>query len=406
MHKVLDLFSGIGGFSLGLEATGGFETVAFCEIEKYPLEILNKHWPNVPKYNDIKELTYERLKADGIIPDVICGGFPCQDISVAGKRKGIKAERSGLWSEMFRLIRDVRPAWTIIENVSALRSKGLTLVLQNLSSIGYMSEWHCIPASAIGANHQRDRIWIVAHPYSKRDESCIREEISRWKNKETPNPKFTSRSERGDSLFGEISAEEMGDTNSNGFTSTKESGETRLRSGSSKEESKQAGESEGSSDGGGGSKNLADSNNTGERASECRDMSEDRTKSIKEQEKHIQSGSSRCSTEVANSDSKRCGGGSGEGCADGERELLQREQEGGEMGSETQGRSELLLFGNTTSGVPRRSPWWQVEPDVGRVANGVPKRVDRLKCLGNAVVPQIPQLIGYQILEFEERNEN
>ena len=83
MHKVLDLFSGIGGFSLGLEATGGFETVAFCEIEKYPLEILNKHWPNVPKYNDIKELTYEKLKADGIIPDVICGGFPCQDISVA-----------------------------------------------------------------------------------------------------------------------------------------------------------------------------------------------------------------------------------------------------------------------------------------------------------------------------------
>ena len=118
MHKILDLLSGIGGFSLGLESTGGFETTAFCELDKKAQLVLNKHWPDVPIYEDIKELTYERLKADGIIPDVICGGFPCQDISVAGKRKGIKAERSGLWSEMFRLIRDVRPAWTIIENVS------------------------------------------------------------------------------------------------------------------------------------------------------------------------------------------------------------------------------------------------------------------------------------------------
>ena len=302
---------------------------------------------------------------------------------------------------MFRLIRDVRPAWTIIENVSALRSKGLTLVLQNLSSIGYMSEWHCIPAAAIGANHQRDRIWIVAHPYSKRDESCIREEISRWENEEISDTKFTSRSERGDSLFSKVSTEKLGDTDSKQFNG--------MLNGSSSKGSKEtspSGEIHSSDTGSNRSTDMADSNNAGSRTSECGDMSEDRTKVHEGQEEHTQSGSSGCSTEVANSNSKRCGGGSGEGCADGERKLLQGEQEGGEVGSKTQGRSELLLFGNTTSGVPRRSPWWQVEPNVGRVAHGVPKRVDSLKCLGNAVVPQIPQLIGYQILEFEERNEN
>ena len=96
--KVLDLFSGIGGFSLGLERAG-FETVAFCEIEEYPRKVLKKHWPDVPIYEDVRDVTAERLRADGIFPDVITGGFPCQDISLAGKQAGIDGERSGLWSE-------------------------------------------------------------------------------------------------------------------------------------------------------------------------------------------------------------------------------------------------------------------------------------------------------------------
>ena len=163
-HKVLDLFSGIGGFSLGMEKTGGFETVAFCEIEPFCHKVLKKHWQDVPIYNDIKELTYEQLQADGIEPDVLTGGFPCQDISIAGRQEGIIGERSYLWSEYARLIEDVQPKWAIIENVSTLRSKGLTLVLQNLSEIGYNAEWHCIPCSAIGGLHRRDRIWIIARP--------------------------------------------------------------------------------------------------------------------------------------------------------------------------------------------------------------------------------------------------
>lgn len=165
MIPLLDLFSGIGGFSLGLERTGGFKTAAFCEIDPKAQKVLRKHWPDVPLYGDIRELTLERLLSDGVpLPRAICGGFPCQDISSANiKTDGIVGNRSGLWSEMFRLIRDVRPTWAIIENVSDLRFRGFALVLQDLTSVGYRVEWHCIPASALGAPHQRDRLWIIAY---------------------------------------------------------------------------------------------------------------------------------------------------------------------------------------------------------------------------------------------------
>ena len=269
-HKVLDLFAGIGGFSLGLERTKGFETVAFCEFDKKAQMVLNKHWPNVPIYDDVKELTVDQLSTNGIIPTVITGGFPCQDISSAGKGEGIIGERSGLWSEMFRLIRDVRPAWAIIENVSALRSKGLTLVLQNLCEIGYCAEWHCIPASAVGAPHQRDRIWITAHCNT----NCNSEPIS---------PEYAEAS--------------------------------------------------------GMSQYVADAN------------------------------------------SKR-------GCS----RNAQREN------ARHVGKSPIGSRIN-----PRRMETWDIEPDVGRVANGVPGRVDRLKQLGNSVVPQIPQLIGQAILDYENQ---
>jgi len=167
--KVLDLFSGIGGFSLGLERTGGFETVAFCEIEKFPQKVLKKHWPEVPIYEDVKELTAERLRADGIRPDVITGGFPCQDISIAGKQAGIgEGTRSGLWSECSRLLSELRPQYAIFENVTALLSgeqgRWFQRVLLDISEVGYDAEWHCIPASELGAHHHRDRVWIVAYP--------------------------------------------------------------------------------------------------------------------------------------------------------------------------------------------------------------------------------------------------
>ena len=131
MLKHLDLFSGIGGFSLGLEATGGFETVAFCEIEKFPRKVLKNHWPHVKQYKDIKELTNEQLETDGIIPiDIITGGYPCQPFSVAGRKRGEKDKRH-LWPEMFRLVKECRPTWVIGENVSGHIKLGLDTVLQD-----------------------------------------------------------------------------------------------------------------------------------------------------------------------------------------------------------------------------------------------------------------------------------
>lgn len=162
--RVLSLFSGIGGIDLGLERTGGFETVAFCEIDPFCRRVLAKHWPGVPCYDDIERLSANRLDADGIAVDIICGGFPCQDISFASDAgKGILGERSGLWIEYARLIGELRPDFAIVENVSALCGRGLDRVLGDLAALRYDAEWHCIPASAVGAPHPRDRVWIVAY---------------------------------------------------------------------------------------------------------------------------------------------------------------------------------------------------------------------------------------------------
>ena len=156
MLKVLDLFSGIGGFSLGLERTGGFQTVAFCEIEEFPRRVLTKQWPGVPIYDDVRTLSAERLAADGIAVDAICGGFPCQDISAAGEKAGIDGERSGLWREFARLIGELRPRVVLVENVADLLrgpeewpGAWFGRVLGDLAEIGYDAEWHCIPAASV-----------------------------------------------------------------------------------------------------------------------------------------------------------------------------------------------------------------------------------------------------------------
>jgi DNA (cytosine-5)-methyltransferase 1 len=159
--KVLDLFAGIGGFTLGLERAG-FETAAFCEIDPYAQKVLRKNWPGVPIYDDVRDITAERLVSDGVRVDVITGGFPCQDISLAGRQSGIDGERSGLWSECARLLGELRPKYAIFENVTNLlngeRGDWFKRVLWDISAVGYDAEWHCIPASAIGAHHHRDRV--------------------------------------------------------------------------------------------------------------------------------------------------------------------------------------------------------------------------------------------------------
>jgi len=173
--KVLDLFSGIGGFSVGLERAR-MQTIAFCEIEPFCQKVLNKHWPDVPIANDVTKLKYNQgvLYDDGKeiykgTIDIVCGGFPCQDISTAGRQDGIsEGTRSGLWSECARLLREVQPKFAIFENVTNLlngnRGDWFKRVLWDISQVGYDAEWHCIPASEIGAHHHRDRVWIMAYP--------------------------------------------------------------------------------------------------------------------------------------------------------------------------------------------------------------------------------------------------
>lgn len=161
--KVVDLFSGIGGFSFGLESTGFFETVAFCEIDQHATSILNKHWPEIKVQDDVRTIEFT-----GEV-DVVTGGFPCQDLSTAGLRKGIIAgERSSLWGEMLRLIGRLRPKYAVIENVTGLLTgesgRWFARLLSDLASIGYDAEWHRISAADIGASHCRERVWIIAYP--------------------------------------------------------------------------------------------------------------------------------------------------------------------------------------------------------------------------------------------------
>jgi DNA (cytosine-5)-methyltransferase 1 len=132
-------------------------TVGFCEIDPYCRTVLWRRWPGIPIHDDIR--TYEGLPCD-----LMCGGFPCQDISHAGARKGISGTRSRLWSEYHRLIRRIRPAYALVENTAALTARGLFAVLGDLAEIGYDAEWHCISACAIGAPHTRERLFILAYP--------------------------------------------------------------------------------------------------------------------------------------------------------------------------------------------------------------------------------------------------
>lgn len=309
---MLDLFSGIGGFSIGLEKAG-FETVAFCEIDKKARAVLKKHWPDVQIFEDVSQLTKEKLDEHGISVDVICGGFPCQDISVAGKGAGLEGQRSGLWYEYHRLIKELTPQWVIIENVSALRSRGLDAVLRSLFEIGYDAEWHCIPASAVGAPHRRDRVWIIAYPNA---------DSKHWRSKSQ-----FSYDSSGEKVCDELS----GIRTALAYSA-----------------------SEGLSEWG--------------------------------QPRGQKSGTETLTGMV--SESERCGSFTNALRAGLER---QWEVSGGV-------EPEQQDTGNTR--------WWAVEPDVGRVAHGVRGRVDRLKQLGNAVVPQIPELIGKAIMSVQKEIHN
>ena len=159
---VLDLFSGIGGFSLGLH-WAGMRTVAFCEADPFARRVLARHWPGVPAYPDIRTLHAARLRADGVPrPWLVCGGFPCQDSSLAGRGAGMAGARTGLWSHMARLVAELRPRWVVAENVPGLRGRGADRVLRDLEAAGYAGWPLVVGAVHAGAPHRRARVWLVA----------------------------------------------------------------------------------------------------------------------------------------------------------------------------------------------------------------------------------------------------
>ena len=165
MIKIGSLFSGIGGFELGLErAIPDSKTIWQVEQDRYCQKVLKKHWPDAKIYNDVRDITAEKVEP----VDLICGGFPCQDISVAGKGEGLDGKKSGLWWEMHRIIRSLRPRVVVLENVAAITIRGGLSVIGSLTEIGYVCEWSIISARERGASHLRERWFCVAYSSSER----------------------------------------------------------------------------------------------------------------------------------------------------------------------------------------------------------------------------------------------
>ena len=359
--KHLDLFSGIGGFSLGLEATGGFETVAFCDIEEFPRKVLQKHWPHVKQYKDIKELTYEKLKADGIGSiDIITGGYPCQPFSQAGRKKGEQDPRH-LWPEYLRLIKECRPSFVIGENVSGHLKLGLDSVLADLESEGYATRTFSISAASIGANHKRERVWIVANANGSGNKPEKSGSPGKKNEKETGNRQNDSTTRFPDGTDSAI-AKQGSETKMESMENTRRS----LRQGTFIREKNEI-ETE---------KENADLTQRSSEASEF-----DVADAIKG---NVEAGRER------------------------QREIREGHQEerfpgDASSGSEDMADTQGVYVQGQHDGQGQRQPWgeswWAVEPDVGRVDHGVPRRVDRLKALGNSLIPAIPYYLGLAILE-------
>jgi len=339
--KVLDLFSGIGGFSLGFE-WAGMETVAFCEFDKYCQNELKKNWPNVPIFDNIKT-----LKGDDVGPvDLICGGYPCQPFSLAGKRCGQEDDRH-LWPEMLRIIKEVRPTWVVAENVTGHVTMGLDTVLSDLEGEGYSVVPLIIPACAVDAQHRRDRVWIIAHTIcsASRDNRGVGDEGR--SSSETKRKSVQPEHRKAHSNNPEPLCQTMANSNSSdGQAGRNESGREK----GSNLGGRSAGTVVADAEGG-----INRPHNTG-----------------KEKRQKQKPREGRCGNPLADSNS--------------ELDIC--------VGSKGQNQGE---FGGGC-GEARN---WPPEPGVGRVAHGIPGRVDRLKALGNAVVPQVVEMIGKAIMAVE-----
>ena len=382
--KILDLFSGIGGFSLGLERAG-FKTIAFCEMDKYCKLVLQKHWKGVKMYNDVREITKARFETDGIeFPEIITGGFPCQPFSVAGKQKGTSDDRH-LWPEMFRIIKEFKPRWVIGENVKGITNiqDGLVFetVCTNLEGEGYEVRAFNIPAAGVGAPHRRERIWIVAHSNDTRNRTP---EYETNKDGQKTDERRQEQSQLKSSRHGE-NVENSRRTLRQG-SSIREKNEDETR----KEDADQHQRSSSSPE-----PNVANAESIKSREQTQRQGWENSTR------RSIDSrGDSKKRSEdnVANANINGTERNQSE-----DRERSRTQQSSQDVANASAGRraSQKTEVSTRGNGIEHQS-WWQSEPDVGRVAHGIPGRVHRLKALGNSIVPQIAEEIGKAIMLAEK----
>lgn len=324
--NVLDLFSGIGGFSVGLEATGKFKTIGFCEQDKFCQKVLRKHWSDVPIYEDIKKLDAKKITAD-----IITSGFPCQPISIAGKQKGKDDDRF-LVPEMLRVVKEVKPRWFIAENVSNLINISNGQILQelhnSLEACGFEVQTFNISASSQGAWHKRSRVWIVASNTNSRLSIGENEEVqARW------------------NTFDNGSSADVSDSNS------------RLRRGRGAE--------------------------LKSRENEVREFY---SKEEEQSEQHIRSKAV------------------GHNVIFGERKNATNTDKFGTQ-IQTQGEHTSIKMSGSTS----KESWWETQSELCGVPDGVqyelyPDRANRIKALGNSIVPQIVTEIGKAIIKAEEEN--
>jgi DNA-cytosine methyltransferase len=359
------LFSGIGGLDLGLERAG-MNVIWQSEIDPYACRVLSKHWPEVPNHGDIKAINW----GDVVRPDVICGGYPCQPFSTAGKRRGEDDPRH-LWPWVRDAISELRPRYAILENVRGHLSMGGLTVIGELASIGYDAEWRIVSAASVGANHRRDRLIIVAYPNDTRSGTSRSgtnrngtQEIQEWQHKPQfgfsgcgANVAYTDSAPRQQQQEGKIQEPNIGGRSA-------------------------------------GQGNLAHS--SGERCVDGRLEINTTDGRLTTQPQPFNS-----STEMAYTDSIGLEGQRAEqqtAGAIGSSEIPNTSSEGLQRAvrSVYEGAGKRLTYSGWE--------WWTVEPNVGRVANGIPHRVDRLRGLGNAVVPQVAEVIGRLVISHAQHN--
>ena len=388
MLRHVDLCSGIGGFSLGFEWAELSTPILFCDTEEWCRKILAKNFPNVPIATDVKELAHDPERN---VPDcdIITAGYPCQPFSVAGRQKGFEDDRH-IWPYILRIVAHKRPTWCVFENVHGHIALGLDQVLADLEAEGYSTRTFIVPACGVNAPHRRDRLWIVGNAQHDGSSTAkvggVNEEDARGSSQGQSQTEQSSRASgrKDDGSLRQELADPNGIGRGGGNGTGRGTGERNVQS-----------EKQGRS-------------SLGREAERC---GEPRGEDVAYSKGIIQDGIRGEANQVSDRgdtrlELERCGqrqfsGGSEQNVADTQSEQSTPDDNGGEQGAVSEPQQVQPRGSDSWGG---RGCNWEIEPDVGRVAHGIPRRVDRLKGLGNAIVPRIAMNIGLAIKEEDNGN--